>query len=84
MEEEVSGYVRTCRLCQQDLVERAKPAGWSPCLYQRDRASVSMDFIASLPKVGEDGPPSKGCTKHEFYAIFTPAPTNSTAEEAAR
>ena len=38
MEEEVSGYVRTCRLCQQDKVEQAKPAGWSPCLYQRDRA----------------------------------------------
>lgn len=43
MEEEVSGYVRTCRLCQQDKVEQAKPAGWSPCLYQRDRASLSMD-----------------------------------------
>lgn len=38
-------------------MEQAKPAGWSPCLYQRDRASLSMDFIASLPKVGEDGPP---------------------------
>ena len=43
MEEEVSGYVRTCRLCQQDKVEQAKPAGWSPCLYQRYRASLFMD-----------------------------------------
>ena len=22
--------MRSCRLCQQDLVERAKPVGWSP------------------------------------------------------
>ena len=34
---------------------QAEQAGWRPCLYKKDRASLSMDFISSLPKVGEDG-----------------------------
>ena len=57
MGDDVEEYFRTCLICQQDKVERAKPLGLLEPLPVPERPweSVSMDFISNLPKVGTLG-----------------------------
>ncbi|KAA0065922.1 reverse transcriptase [Cucumis melo var. makuwa] len=48
-------YTKTCLICQQDKVEKAKVVGLLKPLPIPTRSwkSVSMDFITHLPKVGD-------------------------------
>lgn len=57
MRDDVDEYVRTCLVCQQDKVERKRQGGLLEPLPVPERpwASISMDFISALPKVGELG-----------------------------
>lgn len=86
MRDDVEAYVRTCLVCQQDKVEQQHPRGLLEPLPIPERSweSVSMDFIVALPK-------SEGCgsimvvvDRFFKYETFIAAPTDCTAEEAAR
>ena len=48
-------FTKTCLVCQQDKVDKAKLAGLLEPLPVPSRPweSVSLDFITHLPKVGE-------------------------------
>ncbi|KAL9265229.1 Transposon Tf2-6 polyprotein-like protein [Drosera capensis] len=86
MEADVETYVRTCLVCQQDKGEKHLSGGLLEPLPTPSRPweSISMDFIAALPK-------SEGCgsiivvvDRFTKYAIFIPAPADCKAEEVAR
>ncbi|KAK4278290.1 hypothetical protein QN277_016155 [Acacia crassicarpa] len=86
MRDEVELYVKTCLVCQQDKIVNQQPAGLLEPLPVPGQPweSVSMDFISALPK-------SEGCgsimvvvDRFSKYATFIAAPTDCTAEEAAR
>lgn len=51
---------------------------------ERPWASISMDFISALPKVGELGSIIVVVDRFSKYATFIAAPTDCTAEETAR
>ncbi|KAA0039564.1 reverse transcriptase [Cucumis melo var. makuwa] len=55
MRDDVMQYTKTCRICQQDKVEKVKVARlFDPLpVPTRPWESVSMDFITHLPKVGD-------------------------------
>ena len=57
MRDDVVEYVRTCLICQQDKPEHKKKAGLLEPLPvpKRPWESVSLDYITSLPKVGDIG-----------------------------
>ena len=86
MGEDVVEYVRACLICQQDKVERCKPGGLLEPLPipERPWESVSMDFISSLPRVGDFGSILVVVDRLSKYGIFIPAPLHCSAEEAAR
>ena len=86
MRDDVEGYVRTCLVCQQDKVEQQQPGGLLEPLPtpKRPWESVSMDFIVSLPKSEGFGSIMVVVDRFSKYATFIPAPTDCTAEEAAR
>ena len=85
LREQVDNYVKTCIICQQDKVLRAKAFGLLEPLPvpQKPFESVSMDFISTLPKVGEYTSILVVVDRFSKYAIFIPAPVNCTAEETA-
>ncbi|XP_020101642.1 uncharacterized protein LOC109719402 [Ananas comosus] len=86
MHEDVEAYVRTCLVCQQDKVEHQRPGGLLEPLPVPSRPweSISMDFISALPKVGVLGSILVVVDRFSKYGTFIAAPTDCTAEEAAR
>ena len=55
MREDIMQYTKTCLICQQDKVEKAKVSGLLEPLTVPTRPweIVSLDFITHLPKVGK-------------------------------
>ena len=86
MRDDVEGYVRTCLVCQQDKVEQQQPGGLLEPLPtpKRPWESVSMDFIMALPKSEGFGSIMVVVDRFSKYATFIAAPTDCTAEEAAK
>ena len=86
MKEDVMNYTRTCLTCQQDKIERQRPAGLLEPLPVPSRPweSVSMDFISSLPKVGEHSSVFVVVDRFSKYATFIPTTKSSNATETAQ
>ena len=86
MREDVEEYVRTCLVCQQDKVERKKQAGLLEPLPVPEGpwASVSMEFISTLPKVGELGSIIDVVDCFSKYVACIAAPTSCTTKETTR
>ena len=86
MRDEVESYVKTCLVCQQDKIENKTPSGLLEPLPPSERPweSVSLDFISALPKSEGFGSILVVVDRFSKYATFIPAPTDCTAEEAAR
>ena len=84
--DDVEDYVRTCLVCQQDNVEQQQLGGLLEPLPtpKRPWESISMDFIVTLPKSEGFGSIMVILDRFSKYATFIPAPTDCTAEEAAR
>ncbi|XP_072083760.1 uncharacterized protein [Arachis hypogaea] len=86
MRAEVESYVKTCLVCQQDKIENKTPSGLLEPLPPSERPweSVSLDFISALPKSEGFGSILVVVDRFSKYATFISAPTDCTAEEAAR
>ena len=86
MWEDVMAYTKTCLICQQDKVEKQKPAGMLDPLPVPTRPweSISLDFIDDLPKVGDFGSILVVIDRFSKYATFIPAQKYCTAEDTAR
>ncbi len=86
MRDDVEAYVKTCLVCQQDKIEQQSPGGLLEPLPIAERPwdSVTMDFISALPKSEECGSIIVVVDRFSKYATFIAAPTDCTAEEAAR
>ncbi|OMO75693.1 reverse transcriptase [Corchorus capsularis] len=86
MREDVRDYTKTCLICQQDKVEKRKQAGLLEPLPipSRPWESISLDFICSLPKVGDLGSILVVVDRFSKYATFIPAHKHCSAEETAR
>ena len=86
MRQDVMDYTKTCLICQQDKVERKKQAGLLDPLPVPTKPweSISLDFISSLPKVGDHGSILVVIDRFSKYATFIPAHKYCTAEETAR
>jgi hypothetical protein len=83
--DDVVEYVRTCLICQQDKPEHKKKAGLLEPLPvpKRPWESVSLDYITSLPKVGDIGTIVTMVDRFSKYATFVAAPKYISAEETA-
>ena len=86
LRDEVEMYVRTCLVCQQDKVDHQLPGGLLEPLPipQRPWETITMDFISALPKSGGSGSIIVVVDRFSKHGTFIPAPTDCTAEEAAR
>jgi hypothetical protein len=86
MRDDVEAFVKTCLVCQQDKVEQQPPGGLLEPLPIAERPwdSVTMDFISALPKSEGYGSIMVVVDRFSKYATFIAAPTDCTAEEAAR
>ena len=86
MRQDVMDYTKTCPICQQDKVERKKQAGLLEPLSipSRPWESISLDFIAGLPKVGDLGAILVVIDRFSKYAAFIPTPKYCTAEDTAK
>jgi hypothetical protein len=84
--DDVVEYVRTCLICQQDKPEHKKKAGLLEPLPvpKRPWESVSLDYITSLPKVGDIGTIVTMVDRFSKYATFVAAPKYISAEETAQ
>lgn len=86
MRDDVEAYVRTCLVCQQDKVEQKVPAGLLVPLPIAEKPwdSISMDFIAGLPKV--DGMSCILVVVDRFskYGTFIATTKECSGEQAAR
>ena len=74
MRDDVMQYTKTCLVCQQDKVEKAKVAGLLEPLEVPTRPweSVSIDFITHLPKVGDYETILVIIDRFSKYATFVP------------
>ena len=79
-------YTKTCLVCQQDKVEKAKVAGLLEPLQVPTRPweSVSMDFITHLPKVGDYETILVIIDRFSKYATFVPTTKQCSAELTAQ
>ena len=79
-------FTKTCLICQQDKVERAKIAGLLEPLPvpARPWESVSLDFITHLPKVGEFEAILVIIDRFSKYATFIPTNKVCSAEMTAQ
>ena len=86
MRDDVVEYTKTCLTCQQDKILRQKTPGLlEPLLVpSRPWESVSLDFIANLPKTGEFENILVIVDRFSKYATFIPVPKHCPAEETAR
>ena len=86
MKNDVMEYTKTCLICQQDKVERNKVPGLlEPLTVPKGPwESVSLDFITSLPRVGELGCILVVVDRFSKYATFIPTPKYCSAEDTAR
>ena len=86
MENDVQEYTKTCLVCQQDKTDRQKPAGLLQPLPVPSRPweSVSIDFIAGLPRVGEFDHILVVVDRFSKYATFMPVSKYYSAEETAK
>ncbi|VFQ82070.1 unnamed protein product [Cuscuta campestris] len=83
MENDVEAYVRTCRVCQQDKVEKRKEGGLLQPLLIPERLwqSVSMDFILGFPKVNGMSTILVVVDRFSKYGVFIAAPHCCPAEK---
>ncbi|KAK8663978.1 hypothetical protein V6N13_083783 [Hibiscus sabdariffa] len=86
MRQDVMDYTRTCLICQQDKVDRRKASGLLEPLPvpARPWESVALDFIVSLPRVGDLGSIIVVVDRFSKYATFIPAPKYCSAEVTAQ
>jgi len=86
MRDDVIQYTKTCLICQQDKVERAKIVGLLEPLPVplRPWESVSMDFITHLSKVGEHEAILVIIDRFSKYATFIATPKLCSAEMTAQ
>ncbi|KAL5733418.1 hypothetical protein ACOSQ2_033110 [Xanthoceras sorbifolium] len=86
MRDDIEAYVKTCLVCQQDNNEQQSPVGLLEPLRipERPWESVTMDFISALPKSDGCGSIMVVVDRFSKYATFIAAPTDCTAEQAAR
>ena len=86
MKNEVMEYTKTCLICQQDKVEKKRAAGLlEPLTVPKGPwESVSLDFITSLPRVGELGCILVVVDRFSKYATFIPTPKYCSAEDTAQ
>ncbi|KAL5808962.1 hypothetical protein ACOSQ3_029653 [Xanthoceras sorbifolium] len=86
MRDDIEAYVKTCLVCQQDKNEQQSPGGLLEPLPipERPWESVTMDFISALPKSDGCGSIMVVVDRFSKYATFIAAPTDCTAEQAAR
>jgi len=84
LKDAVEASVKTCLMCEQDMVEQSAPAGLLESLPipKPPWESISMDFIVGLPT-------SEGYNwvlvivgRYSKYATFIPAPKECSAEQA--
>ena len=75
MRKDVMAYTKTYLICQQDKVEKQKPAGMRDPLPVPTRPweCISLDFITSLSKVGDLGSILVVIDRFSKYATFIPA-----------
>lgn len=85
MRKDVDNYVRCCLTCQQDKAETKLPGGLLKPLPVpvRPWASVSMDFITSLPRVQGYSSIMTVVDIFSKYATLIPCKHPCTAESAA-
>ncbi|KAL0430941.1 UNVERIFIED_CONTAM: Transposon Tf2-11 polyprotein [Sesamum radiatum] len=85
MRDDVETYVRTCLICQQDIVDHQKKAGLLQSLPipMRPWESVSMDYISELSKVGDLSSIIVVVDRLSKYATFIAAPKYVMAEMTA-
>ena len=86
MRDDIMQYTKTCLICQQDKVEKAKVSGLLEPLPVPTRPweSVSLDFITHLPKVGEYDAILVIVDRFSKYATFVPTPKLCSAELTAQ
>ncbi|KAF2297783.1 hypothetical protein GH714_002805 [Hevea brasiliensis] len=86
LEDDVREYTKTCLVCQQDKVDRQKHAGLlQPLLVPtRPWESVSLDFIAGLPKVREYDHILVIIDRFSKYGTFVPMSRYCSTEDTAR
>ncbi|KAL2542138.1 Uncharacterized protein Adt_03116 [Abeliophyllum distichum] len=76
MRDDIATYVKTCLVCQQDKTDYEKKTGLLEALFVSTRSfkSVSMDYIVSLPKVGDLGTIIIVVDHLSKYVIFNASP----------
>jgi hypothetical protein len=86
MRDNITTYVKTCLVCQQDKSDHQKKAGLLEPLSVPTRPfeSVSMDYITHLPKVGDFSTIIVVVDRLSKYATFIAAPKYVSAEETAQ
>jgi len=86
LRDDVMQFTKTCLVCQQDKVDKAKLAGLLEPLPVPSRPweSVSLDFITHLPKVGEFEAILVIVDRFSKYATFISAPKLCSAEMTAQ
>ncbi|KAL5835883.1 hypothetical protein ACOSQ3_015435 [Xanthoceras sorbifolium] len=86
MRDDIEAYMKTCLVYQQDKNEQQSPGGLLEPLPipERPWESVTMDFISALPKSDGCGSIMVVVDRLSKYATFIAAPTDCTAEQAAR
>ncbi|KAL0313109.1 UNVERIFIED_CONTAM: Transposon Tf2-11 polyprotein [Sesamum radiatum] len=82
MRDDVETYVRTYLICQHDMADHQKKAGFPQPLPipTRPWESVSVDYISGLPKVGDLGSIIIVVDRLSKYATFIAVPKHVTAE----
>ncbi|KAK8702737.1 hypothetical protein V6N13_021078 [Hibiscus sabdariffa] len=83
--QDVMDYTKTCLICHQDKVDRRKTVGLLEPLPVPNRPweSVALDFIVSLPRVGDLGTIIVVVDRFSKYATFIPAPKYCSAKETS-
>ena len=82
MRDDIMQYTKTCLICQQDKIEKAKDSGPLEPLPVPTRPwkSVSLDFITHLPKVGEYETILVIMDRFSKYATFVSTPKLCSTE----
>ncbi|KAL2527519.1 reverse transcriptase [Abeliophyllum distichum] len=86
MRDDIASYVKTCLVCQQDKPNHQKNASLLEPLSVPTRPfeSVSMDYIVSLPKVGDLGTIIVVVDRLSKYVTFIASSRYVSAKETAR
>ncbi|KAK3028694.1 hypothetical protein RJ639_038073 [Escallonia herrerae] len=84
MGDEVQEYVKTCLVNRTRWSVRRKQGYYNRCRSPRDRGSVSLDFIAGLPKVEDLGTILVVVDRFSKYASFIATPKYCSAEDTTQ